>query len=200
VRHKLVTALTGDAGTRATDEAGILVVGGSQGARAVNDLVLAAVQELNQSGALPAVVHQTGPNDLDRCTQHYRALGIADRVQVRPFIDDMAAEYHRAGVVVARAGALTLAELAIAGRPAILIPLPTAADDHQNKNAARFAEAGAALVLQQGTATGTQLARLLGELLADGGRREAMAAAMRGLARPQAAVAVVDRLAALAKR
>jgi UDP-N-acetylglucosamine--N-acetylmuramyl-(pentapeptide) pyrophosphoryl-undecaprenol N-acetylglucosamine transferase len=106
----------------------------------------------------------------------------------------MATEYHRAGLVVARAGALTLAELAIAGRPAILIPLPTAADDHQSKNAARFAQTGAALMLNQGAVTGAQLAQVLGDLLADSGRRQAMATAMRSLARPKAAAEIVDRL------
>jgi UDP-N-acetylglucosamine--N-acetylmuramyl-(pentapeptide) pyrophosphoryl-undecaprenol N-acetylglucosamine transferase len=106
----------------------------------------------------------------------------------------MATEYHRSSVVVARAGALTLAELAIAGRPAILIPLPTAADDHQSKNAARFAAANAAIVLNQRTSTGAELAQLLGDLLADAGRRQAMAAAMRSLARSKAAAEIVDRL------
>jgi UDP-N-acetylglucosamine--N-acetylmuramyl-(pentapeptide) pyrophosphoryl-undecaprenol N-acetylglucosamine transferase len=106
----------------------------------------------------------------------------------------MAAEYHRASLVIARAGALTLAELAIAGRPAILIPLPTAADDHQSKNAARFAAANAAIVLNQRTSTGAELAQLLSDLLADSGRQQAMAAAMRSLARPNAAADIVDRL------
>jgi UDP-N-acetylglucosamine--N-acetylmuramyl-(pentapeptide) pyrophosphoryl-undecaprenol N-acetylglucosamine transferase len=98
---------------------------------------------------------------------------------------------------VGRAGALTLAELAIVGRPAVLIPLPTAADDHQSKNAAEFARAGAAVVLDQAQATGAALADLLAALLADPARREAMATAMRGLARPAAATEVVERLAAL---
>jgi UDP-N-acetylglucosamine--N-acetylmuramyl-(pentapeptide) pyrophosphoryl-undecaprenol N-acetylglucosamine transferase len=106
----------------------------------------------------------------------------------------MATEYRRASLVIARAGALTLAELAIAGRPAILIPLPTAADDHQSKNAARFAAASAAIVLNQRTSTGADLAQLLSDLLADSGRRQAMAAAMRSLARPNAAADIVDRL------
>jgi UDP-N-acetylglucosamine--N-acetylmuramyl-(pentapeptide) pyrophosphoryl-undecaprenol N-acetylglucosamine transferase len=109
----------------------------------------------------------------------------------------MATAYHGASLVIARAGALTLAELAIAGRPAILIPLPTAADDHQSKNAARFAAANAAVVLNQRTATGAELAQLLSDLLADSGRRLAMAAAMRSLARPKAAADVVDRLESL---
>jgi UDP-N-acetylglucosamine--N-acetylmuramyl-(pentapeptide) pyrophosphoryl-undecaprenol N-acetylglucosamine transferase len=193
VRSKLVATLTsGHADPNAPPR--LLVVGGSQGARAVNDLVLAAVDILAKSGSLSAIVHQTGPSDLDRCNEQYRVLGLADRIEVRPFIDDMADAYHRASLVIARAGALTLAELAIAGRPAILIPLPTATDDHQSKNAARFAAANAAIVLNQRTSTGADLAHLLRDLLADPGRREAMAEAMRSLARPKAAADVVDRL------
>ena len=195
VRSKLVATLTAGAGDgEPSAPPRILVVGGSQGARAVNDLVLAAVEALAKKGAPPAIVHQTGPSDLDRCNERYRAIGVGDRIDVRPFIDDVATEYRRASLVVARAGALTLAELAIAGRPAILIPLPTAADDHQSKNAARFSKAGAAIVLNQRTVTGVELAQLLGDLLADSARRQAMAAAMRSLARPNAAAEIVDRL------
>jgi UDP-N-acetylglucosamine--N-acetylmuramyl-(pentapeptide) pyrophosphoryl-undecaprenol N-acetylglucosamine transferase len=196
VRAKLVAALT--SGSESEQTARILVVGGSQGARAVNDLVMAAVGILNKEGRLPGIVHQTGPNDLDRCNQHYRTLGVTDRVETRAFIDDMANAYQQASLVVGRAGALTLAELAMAARPAVLIPLPTAADDHQNKNAAHFAQAGAAVVLDQKTATGTQLAELLGTLAADPARRQTMAEAMRTLARPQAAQDIVDRLEKLA--
>ena len=195
VRSKLVATLTAAASSADSSASPrILVVGGSQGARAVNDLVLAAVEILAKNRSLPALVHQTGPSDEGRCSERYRVLGVGDRVEVRPFIDDMAAEYHRASLVIARAGALTLAELAIAGRPAILIPLPTAADDHQSKNAARFAAANAAIVLNQRTSTGAELAQLLGDLLANSGRRQAMAAAMRSLARPKAAGDIVDRL------
>ena len=195
VRSKLVATLTAvaDAGEQSASPR-ILVVGGSQGARAVNDLVLAAVEVLARSGSLPVLVHQTGPSDKDRCSERYRAMGAADRVEVRPFIDDMATEYRRASLVIARAGALTLAELAIADRPAILIPLPTAADDHQSKNAARLAAAGAAIVLNQRASSGAELAQLLGDLLTDAARRQAMAAAMHSLARPKAAAEIVDRL------
>ncbi len=197
VRAKLVHALTS-----ATPPGGpsprVLVVGGSQGARGVNELVMAAVKELAAHGAVPPILHQSGQPDLDRCREHYRALGLGERVQVQPFIEDMAAAYGNADVVVARAGALTLAELAIASRPAILIPLPTAADDHQSKNAARFAQAGAALVLDQRSAAGTDLATLISQLAGDANRRAAMATAMRTLARPHAAQAIADRLEALA--
>ncbi len=196
VRAKLVAALT--SGAEPAPEARILVVGGSQGARAVNDLVMAAVEILHKAGRLPGIVHQTGSKDFERCNERYRALGVSDRVEPRAFIDDMASAYQQSSLVVGRAGALTLAELAMAARPAILIPLPTAADDHQNKNAAHFAQAGAAVVLDQRNATGTQLAELLGILAADPARRQTMAAAMRTLARPQAAHDIVDRLEKLA--
>jgi UDP-N-acetylglucosamine--N-acetylmuramyl-(pentapeptide) pyrophosphoryl-undecaprenol N-acetylglucosamine transferase len=175
----------------------VLVVGGSQGARAVNDLVIAAAEVLAGQGKLPPLVHQTGAADADRCLERYRSLGLAERVSVRPFIEDMAGTLAAAGLVVGRAGALTLAELAIVGRPAVLIPLPTAADDHQSKNAAEFGQAGAAVVLDQNQATGAALAELLSTLLADSRRRESMAAAMRSLGHPAAAAEVVQRLSAL---
>jgi len=194
VRRKFVDSARGQG---ALPAGSVLVVGGSQGARAVNDLVIGAVELLAARGALPPLVHQTGAADADRCLERYRALGLGERVSVRPFIDDMAGALAAAGVVIGRAGALTLAELAIVGRPAILIPLPTAADDHQSKNAAEFAQAGAAVVLEQNTATGASLAELLSGLLADQPRREKMAAAMRTLGRPGAAGEVVQRLAAL---
>jgi UDP-N-acetylglucosamine--N-acetylmuramyl-(pentapeptide) pyrophosphoryl-undecaprenol N-acetylglucosamine transferase len=121
----------------------------------------------------------------------------AEHIQVRPFIDDMPAAYGAADLVIARAGAMTLAELAILGKPALLIPLPTAADDHQSKNAAAFAEAGAALVVPQAGTTGEQLAALVSDLLADPPRRAAMAQAMTSRARPSAAKDIVDQLQAL---
>jgi UDP-N-acetylglucosamine--N-acetylmuramyl-(pentapeptide) pyrophosphoryl-undecaprenol N-acetylglucosamine transferase len=185
----------------------LLVVGGSQGARAVNDLVLAAVEHWlgpSAGGPMPTVVHQTGGADAERVTAAYQRAGALEgaraRVSVRPFIEDMAAAYAAADLVVARAGALTLAELAIMGKPALLIPLPTAADDHQSRNAAAFASAGAALVLPQAATTGADLARVAGELLADGQRRAQMAAAMSALGRPRAAQEIVDRLERLAPR
>jgi UDP-N-acetylglucosamine--N-acetylmuramyl-(pentapeptide) pyrophosphoryl-undecaprenol N-acetylglucosamine transferase len=186
----------GDAGPRPR----VLVVGGSQGARAVNDLVVGAAAALAARGALPALAHQTGAADEARVREAYGRAGLAGAVEAAPFIDDMAGALGAADLVIARAGALTLAELAIVGRPAILIPLPTAADDHQSKNAAAFAGAGAAVVLPQPEATADRLAGLVADLLADAPRRRAMAAAMRTLARPDAARAIVDGLEAIARR
>jgi UDP-N-acetylglucosamine--N-acetylmuramyl-(pentapeptide) pyrophosphoryl-undecaprenol N-acetylglucosamine transferase len=176
------------------NERTLLVVGGSQGARAVNDLVIAAAEQLAARGALPRLVHQVGAADLDRSLERYRAVGLGDRVEVRPFIEDMAGALGDAALVVGRAGALTLAELAIVGRPAVLIPLPTAADDHQSKNADAFAQAGAAVVIDQRQATGAALATLIDELFADQIRRANMARAMRSLGRPNAAADVVAQL------
>jgi UDP-N-acetylglucosamine--N-acetylmuramyl-(pentapeptide) pyrophosphoryl-undecaprenol N-acetylglucosamine transferase len=201
VRQKIVTALERAVAAEATSgKVRILVVGGSQGARAVSDLVMAAAAVLSKGALDFSLVHQTGAADLERIEQRYRESGLADRVVAKAFIEDMASAYAEADLVVARAGALTLAELAIAGRPAILIPLPTAADDHQRKNAAHFASAGAALVLDQGTARAEDLATAMAGLAKDGAKRAAMGAAMRGLARPQAAQTIVDSLQALVRK
>jgi UDP-N-acetylglucosamine--N-acetylmuramyl-(pentapeptide) pyrophosphoryl-undecaprenol N-acetylglucosamine transferase len=177
----------------------ILVVGGSQGARAVNELVLGATPILANQGVDFALVHQAGNADAERMQARYRELGLEARVEIRAFIDNMAAAYGAADLVIARAGALTLAELAIVGKPAILIPLPTAADDHQSKNAAHFERAGAALVLNQRTCAAGDLAAAVAALARDPGKRIAIGKAMHDLAQPSAAEAIVDRLRALAQ-
>jgi UDP-N-acetylglucosamine--N-acetylmuramyl-(pentapeptide) pyrophosphoryl-undecaprenol N-acetylglucosamine transferase len=176
----------------------LLILGGSQGARAVSNLVIGAAALLAKSrpGKF-TIVHQTGTSDADRVKDAYAEQGLSGQVTVRPFIDDMVSAYRAADLVIARAGALTLAELAIAAVPAILIPLPTAADDHQTRNAAAFAVAGAAVVIPQNQATPEQLATELESLLDDRDVRKKMSAAMTLLSRPAAAAAVVDRLAAL---
>jgi len=200
VRGKIVAALAGAAPVPPPAETlRILVVGGSQGARAVSELVVTAAPLLAAGGTDFSIVHQTGPADLERMSERYRALGLHGRVTVKAFIEDMATAYAEADLVIARAGALTLAELAIAAKPAILVPLPTAADDHQSKNAARFAEAGAAVVLDQRKAGAEDLAAALRDVARDRDKRMAMSAAMRGLARPRAAQDIADSLEALAR-
>lgn len=178
----------------------ILILGGSQGSHAVNELASGMVRVLDARGHLPPVIHQTGPDEHDRMQVHYAAFGYGERVQVRAFIDDMPAALASASLVVARAGALTLAELAIMRRPAILIPLPTAADDHQTVNATAFANAGAAVVLPQPVASATRLGDLAAEILKDPARQTEMAAAMGRLAKPDATEAIVSELAAIARR
>jgi UDP-N-acetylglucosamine--N-acetylmuramyl-(pentapeptide) pyrophosphoryl-undecaprenol N-acetylglucosamine transferase len=174
----------------------LLVLGGSQGARAINDLVVGAVPHWRAGGGRgPSILHQAGAKDVERVRGLYAALAPPPPdVEVRPFIEEVPAALRSSRLVIARAGALTLAELAILGRPAILIPLPTAADDHQSWNAAELGAAGAAIVLDQRRVTSDALARQVSALLADAPRRARMAAAMLGLARPDAARAIVDDL------
>lgn len=194
-------AVVAAATSTAPGEFTLLVVGGSQGARAVNDLVSGMVAILIQRGTLPRIVHQTGPGDFDRNRQRYDAMaGAGGRVDVRPYIEDMPVELGRASLVVGRAGALTLAELAIVGCPAILIPLPTATDDHQTRNARALERAGAAVVLPQPQASAEGLAELVSALMSDGARRSQMAAAMAALGRPGAARTIVDQLEQMVSR
>jgi UDP-N-acetylglucosamine--N-acetylmuramyl-(pentapeptide) pyrophosphoryl-undecaprenol N-acetylglucosamine transferase len=196
VRRKFLERSTAVSGSSRS----ILILGGSQGSRAVNELASGMVRALDARDRMRPVVHQTGPDELDRMQVHYAALGYDGRVQVRAFIDDMPAVLADAALVVARAGALTLAELAIMRVPAILIPLPTAADDHQTRNALAFEHAGAAVVVPQGDATPLRLADLAHEILSDPPRHAAMAAAMGTLARAQATQDIVAELASIARR
>jgi UDP-N-acetylglucosamine--N-acetylmuramyl-(pentapeptide) pyrophosphoryl-undecaprenol N-acetylglucosamine transferase len=179
---------------------GILILGGSQGSHAVNEFASGMVRVLDARGRLPSIVHQTGPDEFDRMQVHYAALGYEGRVTVRAFIDDMPGALADAALVVARAGALTLAELAIMKRPAILIPLPTAADDHQTRNAQAFEEAGAAVLLHQSAASATRLGDVVDSILGDQARYDEMCAAMGALARADATRAIVAELGTIARR
>src|SRR4029079_14502175 len=145
-------------------------------------------------------IHQTGADLLDEMKVRYAAHGFDGRVEVRAFIDDMPAVLSKAALCIARARALTLGELAIMRRPAILIPLPTAADDHQTMNALAFERAGAAVLLPQAEASATRLADLVDEILREPGRHAAMADAMGTLARADATRQIVAELAAIARR
>jgi UDP-N-acetylglucosamine--N-acetylmuramyl-(pentapeptide) pyrophosphoryl-undecaprenol N-acetylglucosamine transferase len=192
---------TAAAAARPSDEGrAIVILGGSQGSRAVNELALGMVRVLDARGRLPPIIHQTGADQFDEMQVNYAAHGYEGRVDVRAFIDDMPAVLARAAVCVGRAGALTLAELAIMRRPAILIPLPTAADDHQTMNALAFERAGGAVLLPQANASATRLADLVDDILQNPGRRASMAAAMGTLARASATHDIVAELSAIARQ
>ncbi len=137
----------------------VLVVGGSLGARPLNEVVPVALASLENI----AVHHQTGKHNQDKVAMVYRDLGVAD-VEVTEFISDMAAAYRWADLVICRAGALTVAEVAAAGVPAIFVPLPHAVDDHQTRNAESLTRAGAALLLPQSQLTADVLACRVSEL------------------------------------
>lgn len=166
----------------------LLVLGGSQGARVLNQNVPAAVGLLKRSSV--EVLHQTGVKDAEAVATLYRDQGIEARVT--PFIDDMAAAYAWADLAVCRSGALTIAELAAAGLGALLVPFAAAVDDHQTKNARFLVEQGAALLLAQSAATTEALAGALQALLQDRRQPLTMAKAARALARVDAADVVAD--------
>lgn len=166
----------------------VLIFGGSQGAKAINDAAIDAVKKLVQRGSI-SVVHQAGKTDFARVQAAYDGQ---PNVVVREFIDDMASEYRQADLVVCRAGASSLAELAIVGRASLLIPLPSAADDHQTKNAESFAEAGAAVMLRQRDLSSQTLYANMSALLDDHHKREAMAKAAQALGDKDAAQRVAE--------
>jgi UDP-N-acetylglucosamine--N-acetylmuramyl-(pentapeptide) pyrophosphoryl-undecaprenol N-acetylglucosamine transferase len=176
----------------------ILIFGGSQGAHAINMAMVEAAPYLAAATVPVVITHQTGASDLDVVRHAYRQAGVQARVE--PFLDEMHVEMTAADLLVCRAGATTLAEIAAAGRASVLIPLPTATDDHQRKNAEVLARAGAAEVIEQRELTGRSLTGRIVALASDGGRRASMASAARALARPRAADAIVDRILGLARR
>jgi UDP-N-acetylglucosamine--N-acetylmuramyl-(pentapeptide) pyrophosphoryl-undecaprenol N-acetylglucosamine transferase len=176
----------------------VLIFGGSQGAHAINMAMVEAAPKLAGHPGGLAITHQTGERDLEHVRGSYRRAGLEARVE--PFLFAMDREVKAADLVVSRAGATTLAELTAAGKPALLIPLPTAADDHQRKNADVMARAGAAEVLDQRTLSGAGLADRIIALATDAPRRAAMALAARALAKPDAAHAIADRVLQLAGR
>lgn len=167
----------------------VLVLGGSLGAMALNDTVPAALATL-PAELRPQVRHQCGRDREDATRARYAEAGVVADVQ--PFIADMAQAYGWADLVICRAGALTLAELAAAGVGAILVPYPHAVDDHQTRNAEFLVERGAAVLMPQSGLDAAALASQLQPLLADAGRRLAMAEQARACARVDAAVQVAD--------
>ncbi len=175
----------------------VLVFGGSQGAHAINVAMVEAAEELAAHAPRLHLTHQTGDRDVAMVGAAYRKAGLA--ADVAPFFDDMGRRVGRADLIVCRAGATTLAEITAAGKAAILIPLPTATDDHQRKNAEALAAAGAAEVLIQSDLTGHTLARRILTLATDRETRMRMSAAARKMARPDAAQMIVDRALELVK-
>lgn len=173
----------------------LLVLGGSQGARALNNAVPQAVAAL---GLPVEILHQAGERMLDDARKAYADAGVVAKVE--PFIADMAAAYAHADLVVCRAGALTLAELCAVGVGSVLVPFPQAVDDHQTRNAEYLVERGAALLLKQGDDLAVRLQQVLAELAADPAERLAMATAARALARPDAAERVADAVLATIRK
>jgi UDP-N-acetylglucosamine--N-acetylmuramyl-(pentapeptide) pyrophosphoryl-undecaprenol N-acetylglucosamine transferase len=175
----------------------VLVLGGSQGAMALNEILPAALAAAARSVPGLSILHQTGQGRADDVARRYRELGLEAAARVVPFIDEIAVELARADLVVGRAGASSLAELCAVGRAAILIPFP-AAGAHQAANADALVAVGAAVSIPQREATSGRIEREIFDLAHDATRRTRMADAARGEGRPDAAREIARDLLALA--
>jgi UDP-N-acetylglucosamine--N-acetylmuramyl-(pentapeptide) pyrophosphoryl-undecaprenol N-acetylglucosamine transferase len=176
----------------------LLVFGGSQGARVLNEVMPKIAGRLLDGISGLTVVHQTGGRHGDSTIKAYGKAGVGlERVTVTPYLDEMVEQFRQANLVLCRSGASTMAELAAVGRPSVLVPFPQAADDHQRKNADAFVAAGAAVLLVEEELTADGLLDTLRTLLMDDQRRKGMAGRARGLAHPEAVREIGDMVARL---
>jgi UDP-N-acetylglucosamine--N-acetylmuramyl-(pentapeptide) pyrophosphoryl-undecaprenol N-acetylglucosamine transferase len=172
----------------------LLVFGGSQGARAINQAMIESLGGLRQRNPGIHIIHQTGQRDYDNVLVAYQQSGISG--EVHKFIDDMPGTFARADLLVCRSGASTVGEITAAGKPAIFIPFPRAADDHQNVNARALERAGAAVVVEESNLGAAYLVDTISALLVDPNRLQGMSAAAKGLAHPKA----LEEIAAIVKK
>jgi UDP-N-acetylglucosamine--N-acetylmuramyl-(pentapeptide) pyrophosphoryl-undecaprenol N-acetylglucosamine transferase len=182
-----------------SDKVRLLIFGGSQGARAINNAMIAALGSLNLEKETLEITHQTGEADLETIRKEYTRAGFTT-ADVRPYISDMVSEFAKSDLIICRAGATTCAELAAAGKASIMIPLPTAADDHQRKNAEAMQNAGASRMILQRDLRGDMLAKEISELVTSPDAITNMELAAKKMARADAAEATVDLIEQLAAR
>jgi UDP-N-acetylglucosamine--N-acetylmuramyl-(pentapeptide) pyrophosphoryl-undecaprenol N-acetylglucosamine transferase len=178
----------------------VLVFGGSQGAHAINDAMVEALPKLEGLREGLRITHQTGEADFETVRAGYRDAGWGEQADVRQYIDDMVAAFTEADLVICRAGATTSAELIAAGKAALMIPFPFAADDHQRKNAEALEAAGAIKMILQQNLSGERLTQEIGMLVREPEKVTAMEEASRKLARGDAAAAAVDIIQELVDR
>ena len=174
----------------------LLIFGGSQGAHALNQAVLEALPRLVEAAPGLVLIHQTGEKDYVEAQAAYLKHMIA--AEVSPFIDDMPGAFARADLLLCRSGASTVAEITAAGKPAVFVPLPTAADDHQLRNAEVLVAGNAARLLPQAELTGERLVAEISSLLYDRALLDNMATAARGFAHPNAAARIAEMASRLA--
>lgn len=190
IRTKIVNQLTSrenGARLKKNKKLTLLVLGGSQGARALNDIMVKISPVINLR-----IYHQTGEKDYEWVVERYKRWNVD--AEVVPFIEDMGEAYRSSDLIFCRAGATTIAELTLAGKPAILVPFPHAADDHQTANALALANRGAAICVPQRELTTQRMIQELKHLTMHNETRQRMAEAMKVLGRPEAAQRVVDLL------
>jgi UDP-N-acetylglucosamine--N-acetylmuramyl-(pentapeptide) pyrophosphoryl-undecaprenol N-acetylglucosamine transferase len=174
----------------------VLVFGGSQGAHAINQVVMESAGELLSRTPGLRIIHQIGERDFNEVQAAYAKLGGA--VEAHRFIDDMPAAFARASLLICRSGASTVAEVTAAGKPAVFIPFPRAADDHQKRNAEALVKAGAAVMLEQQKLDREALVANVGSLLSNPSRLKEMGEAARKLSHPHAARDIAAMAARLA--
>jgi UDP-N-acetylglucosamine--N-acetylmuramyl-(pentapeptide) pyrophosphoryl-undecaprenol N-acetylglucosamine transferase len=181
---------------RSTDNPTLLVFGGSQGARPINLAVTGALANLH--AAMPGlhIIHQTGERDYKDAQAAYLAAGVS--AEVLSFIDDMPGAFARADLLLCRSGASTVAEITAAGKPAIFVPFPRAADDHQKRNAQAVEQAGAGVLIEEKDLSSARLADTIASLMKNRTRLDQMAAAAKALSHPQAAAEIGEMAARLA--
>lgn len=173
------------------DKFHLLIFGGSQGARAINEAMIESIGHLEQFDGKLTITHQTGESDFAKIRDAYAATVFAN-ADIRPFISDMSGEFEKADLIISRAGATTCAELAAAGKASIMIPLPTAADDHQRKNAEALQAKGAARMILQSDLDGESLAEQIGQLIQSPESISRMEVAAKAMGRENAAEKTVD--------
>ncbi|ORU92980.1 MAG: UDP-N-acetylglucosamine--N-acetylmuramyl-(pentapeptide) pyrophosphoryl-undecaprenol N-acetylglucosamine transferase [Cycloclasticus sp. symbiont of Poecilosclerida sp. N] len=169
--------------------ANVLVIGGSLGASILNEVVPNALKGLQEKLSIK-VIHQAGKATIHSAKKAYKSVGV--RADVREFIDDMKAVYQWADVVICRAGAMTISELAVMGLPSILVPLPQAIDDHQTKNAVYLVDEAAAVLIRQSDLSVEKLSQTLQSLLRDGELLTNMGEKARSLSKPEATSLVAN--------
>lgn len=174
----------------------LLLFGGSQGSRALNRVLVDSLRELNDRIPGLHIVHQTGEKEYEVVAKSYLDAGVS--AEVSPFIDNMSAAFAAADLLVCRSGASTVAEITAAGKPAVFVPLPTAADNHQFKNAELLARNHAAVLIEEKDLTPQNFAAQVVQLLNDRPRLQAMSEAARKLAHPDAATSIADLAAGIA--
>ncbi len=174
----------------------LLVFGGSQGAHSINQAMIESLAGLSAHVPGIAIIHQTGERDYAAVASAYHQRGLD--AEVHKFIDDMPAMFARADVIVCRSGASTVAEITAAGKPAVFVPFPRAADDHQNVNARVLERAGASVVVEESDLGASYLVETLVALLSDPGRLAQMSAAAKSLSHPNAVLEIAAMAAELA--
>jgi UDP-N-acetylglucosamine--N-acetylmuramyl-(pentapeptide) pyrophosphoryl-undecaprenol N-acetylglucosamine transferase len=174
----------------------LLVFGGSQGARAINQAMTESLAGLRAKIPGIHIIHQTGQRDYDQVRTAYGQSGVSG--EVHKFIDDMPGTFGHADLLVCRSGASTVGEITAAGKPAIFVPFPAAADDHQNVNARALERAGAAVVVEESNLGAAYLVDTIAALIGDAGRLRSMSAAAKSLAHPNAVGEIVEMIVQLA--